>query len=225
VFRSPRFPRPKRSLLVAVTLTALLALPTGIVLAAHFNDVPNSNPFHGDIQVIADAGVTAGCGAGNFCPKDNVTREQMAAFMNRLGALGPGKVPVVNADKLDGLDSSAFARPMFAVVNTNATLAHGAGVTGVSKVVDGGFQVDFNRNVTTCAYVATLGNAGAGTPANGTAVTALRSGTTNSVYVHTRDGAGTAVDRSFHLQVICTAGEGQVTVGEAPEAPSEPGSN
>jgi hypothetical protein len=34
----------------------------------------------------------------------------MAAFMNRLGALGAGKTPVVNADKIDGLNSTAFHR-------------------------------------------------------------------------------------------------------------------
>ena len=49
-----------------------------------------------------------GCGGGNFCPDAFVTRGQMAAFLNRLGALGPGKVPVANATKLDGLDSTQF---------------------------------------------------------------------------------------------------------------------
>jgi hypothetical protein len=58
--------------------------------------------------------VTAGCGSGNYCPKANVTREQMAAFLNRLGALAPGKTPVVNADRVDGLDSSAFLRASIA---------------------------------------------------------------------------------------------------------------
>ena len=46
--------------------------------------------------------MTTGCGGGNYCPDSNVTRGQMAAFMNRLGALGPDKTPVVNADKVDG---------------------------------------------------------------------------------------------------------------------------
>jgi len=40
----------------------------------------------------------------------------MAAFMNRLGALASGKTPVVNADKLDGLDSTAFSRPAYATM-------------------------------------------------------------------------------------------------------------
>jgi hypothetical protein len=95
-------------LLVAVVLGALMALPLAVIASHQFGDVPDSNTYHADIDAIADAGVTTGCGGGNYCPSANVTREQMAAFMNRLGALGPGKVPVVNADKLDGLDSTDF---------------------------------------------------------------------------------------------------------------------
>ncbi len=69
---------------------------------------PPSHPFYWDIQEVANAGVTTGCGGGKYCPDDTVTRGQMAAFMNRLGALGEGKPPVVNADKLDGLQASDF---------------------------------------------------------------------------------------------------------------------
>ncbi|MGH2380887.1 MAG: S-layer homology domain-containing protein [Candidatus Limnocylindria bacterium] len=95
---------------VAVMALALaLALPAGVVLASHqFSDVPNSNAFHADIDALVDADVTAGCGSGKYCPTATVTREQMAAFMNRLGALAPGKTPAVNADRLDGLDSDDF---------------------------------------------------------------------------------------------------------------------
>lgn len=105
-FELPALPtRRARRIALAVIVALALALP-GIALASHqFGDVPNSNPFHNDIAAIADAGVTGGCGGGNYCPKANVTREQMAAFMNRLGALSPTKTPVVNADKLDGLES------------------------------------------------------------------------------------------------------------------------
>jgi hypothetical protein len=99
----------RRVAILAATAVLAISVPIGIVLASHnFGDVPNSNPFHGDISAIAAAGVTTGCGGGNYCPKDVVTREQMAAFMNRLGALASNKTPVVNADKVDGLDSSAL---------------------------------------------------------------------------------------------------------------------
>jgi hypothetical protein len=33
---------------------------------------------------MAEAGLTGGCGAGKYCPKDPVTREQMAAFLRRV---------------------------------------------------------------------------------------------------------------------------------------------
>ena len=100
MIRAPRLPRPSRPVLLTILVTAVLAFPMGIVLASHqFSDVPNSNPFHNDIDALVDSGVTAGCGGGKYCPKSAVTREQMAAFLNRLGALAPGKTPVVNADR------------------------------------------------------------------------------------------------------------------------------
>ncbi|HEX2766163.1 MAG TPA: S-layer homology domain-containing protein [Candidatus Limnocylindria bacterium] len=85
----------------------LLAFPLGVLASHQFTDVPDSNPFHNDIDALVDSGVTSGCGGGKYCPSSNVTRGQMAAFLNRLGALGPGKTPVVNAatsQKTDGWD-------------------------------------------------------------------------------------------------------------------------
>lgn len=70
---------------VAVGLVALALLVPGVVLASHqFTDVPTSHTFHNDIDWLADAGVTGGCGSGRFCPNAAVTRGQMAAFMHRL---------------------------------------------------------------------------------------------------------------------------------------------
>jgi hypothetical protein len=103
----------RRALAVLMTLAIALAIgmPVGFVLASHqFGDVPSTNQFHGDIDAIADAQVTTGCGGGNFCPDGVVTREQMAAFMNRLGALSPGKIPVVNARRLDGYGVNEIVR-------------------------------------------------------------------------------------------------------------------
>ena len=94
----------------AALLGAAVAFPLGVVASHQFTDVPTSSTYHDDIDAIRDAGVTTGCAVGKYCPKDFVTREQMAAFLNRLGALGPGKTPVINATKLDGKDSTQFAR-------------------------------------------------------------------------------------------------------------------
>ena len=57
---------------------------------AGFTDTSAGPPFCDSIQWIKNRGITLGCGVDVFCPTANVTREQMAAFMNRLGkALTP----------------------------------------------------------------------------------------------------------------------------------------
>ena len=49
--------------------------------AATFADVPCSNPFAPWIYELVRRGITAGCGAGLYCPTAPVTREQMAVFL------------------------------------------------------------------------------------------------------------------------------------------------
>lgn len=96
-------PSTKRTLFLAI-VGLLIALPAAVWASHQFTDVPSSNVFHDDIDAIADAGVTKGCNPPEnteFCPDDNVTREQMAAFMNRLGALDGGD-PVVDARTVQG---------------------------------------------------------------------------------------------------------------------------
>ena len=48
-----------------------------------FQDVPKSNWAYWYIHVMRYAGITNGCGNGNFCPTGLVTRDQMAAFLVR----------------------------------------------------------------------------------------------------------------------------------------------
>lgn len=104
-------PRRTRWPTIAVALAvALLAFPAGFVLATHqFRDVPTGSSIHDDVEAIANAGVTSGCTATQYCPGASVTRGQMAQFMNRLGALD-GQDPVVHADRLDGLHAAELTR-------------------------------------------------------------------------------------------------------------------
>ena len=46
-----------------------------------FYDVAPNDPFHDFIHTIAIDGITAGCGGGNYCPYDPVSRAQMAVFL------------------------------------------------------------------------------------------------------------------------------------------------
>jgi D-alanyl-D-alanine carboxypeptidase len=58
----------------------------------YFSD-DGASPHHADINALAATGVTNGCGGSAFCPSAVVTREQMASFLSRAGAL-----PVASAD-------------------------------------------------------------------------------------------------------------------------------
>jgi hypothetical protein len=43
----------------------------------------DGSTFEGDIEWLATTGITKGCGGISFCPRDPVTRGQMAAFLTR----------------------------------------------------------------------------------------------------------------------------------------------
>jgi hypothetical protein len=51
-----------------------------------FGDVPTDYPYFRGIEALARSGITGGCGSGNFCPQQFVTRGEMATFLAR--ALG-----------------------------------------------------------------------------------------------------------------------------------------
>lgn len=57
-----------------------------------FIDVPVSHPFCRWIKELVARGVVSGCGNGQYCPTDPVTREQMAVFVLRT-LEGPSYVP------------------------------------------------------------------------------------------------------------------------------------
>ena len=48
---------------------------------ATFADVPLGDPFHRFVEALVSAGITGGCGGGNYCPNAPVTRGQMAVFL------------------------------------------------------------------------------------------------------------------------------------------------
>jgi hypothetical protein len=73
----------RRVLSVLLGVTALLVPTLTLAGGSPFSDVSPTNQFYGNIVNMANAGITSGCGGGKFCPKDNVTREQMSAFINR----------------------------------------------------------------------------------------------------------------------------------------------
>jgi hypothetical protein len=121
---------------IPIILLALAVLiPAAAYAAAGFTDVDSSSPFVADIQWLADSGVTKGCNPPTndmFCPKDNVTREQMAAFMHRLAVN-----EVVDAGTLEGHAASDFMQQGTIVMTTGGTawLAHTLPPTTIGRNV------------------------------------------------------------------------------------------
>lgn len=109
-----------RLLTLAILAGALTAIGPSSVRAASFIDIAGS-PFEADIEWLATNGITAGCGAGRFCPDAPVTRDQMAKFLVRLFNLpasdvdafdddGGAHEPAINAVAAAGITAGCAAR-------------------------------------------------------------------------------------------------------------------
>lgn len=67
---------------MAAFLVRAASLPPAAGMDAFSDD--DGNPFEADIDALAAAGITQGCGPDRYCPHGAVTRAEMAAFLVRL---------------------------------------------------------------------------------------------------------------------------------------------
>ena len=72
---------------IALAAVVLASFPPGVraQICTPFTDVAASSSFCTNIQWMFGRGITLGCTATTYCPTQFVRRDQMAAFMNRLG--------------------------------------------------------------------------------------------------------------------------------------------
>lgn len=107
-----------KMMLVGMVLTLAVAVPASVWANHQFNDVPSNHPFHAQISAVADAGITTGFPDGGFHPGDPITRQAMAAFLER----GLGRV---------GMSSTAGDLPLAPSTNDVLTaVSIDAGATG-----------------------------------------------------------------------------------------------
>jgi hypothetical protein len=77
-------------LVLAVMAAAFVGAKLGLVgtrevgASHNFNDVPPGAFYHDFVQFLVDNGITAGCGPGQFCGEQVVTRGQTAVFLKKL---------------------------------------------------------------------------------------------------------------------------------------------
>ena len=102
-------------------MASFLARALGVPAAAndHFDDDAGS-VHEADINALAEAGVTAGCGPRQFCPTRVVSRQEMASFLVR--ALGLGWVP---ADHFDDDAGSAHEADINSLASAGITTGCG----------------------------------------------------------------------------------------------------
>lgn len=106
---------------VVVTLLLVASLSVPPALAAElppggsFTD-DDGSVHEPDIEAIAAAGVTNGCGPEQFCPRDGVTRGQMAAFLVRLLDLPAGE-----PGRFDDTSGSTFEPEIEALAQAGIT--------------------------------------------------------------------------------------------------------
>jgi hypothetical protein len=118
---------------------------------------------------------------------------------NNAGPSGPGVAATAH-----GMPQTA--QVMFAVVNSNGTLARSWPITGttIQHIATGQYGVSFYENVTGCAFLATVGQPGVGSTQGVVANVAALSGNVKGVFVDTSLATtGALVDAPFHLQVDC----------------------
>ena len=75
----------RKCIVAAALFFGVLAPSVRAQNCAPFTDVLASSGFCGNIQWIYNRGITLGCTTNQFCPAQFVRRDQMAAFLYRLG--------------------------------------------------------------------------------------------------------------------------------------------
>ena len=100
--------------------------------------------------------------------------------------------------------AAAAVPHQFAVVDTYGSLVRGAGAVSASGSGYGTYEVMFDRDVSACSYVATIGDPGQGAvPYPGLVFTASSTLSKKGVYVETKNPGGGLTPYPFHLQVLC----------------------
>ena len=96
--------------------------------------------------------------------------------------------------------SNLGSAQLFAVINSNGTVARGKGEAAAVRLGVGYYRVAFSRDITNCGYVASVGGVGTELATGIANPTRLGSG---FVLVRTFALNGVQADRPFHLYIDC----------------------
>jgi hypothetical protein len=92
---------------------------------------------------------------------------------------------------------------LFAQVNGDGSIFNSSGGVTGSSLGTGTYNVDFGRNISNCAAVATQGEGGVGGAGGAIMGVTDRSGNPNAVFATARTNAGALVNTAFQLVIVC----------------------
>lgn len=201
-----RLPKRWARTALVVVVTALIVAPLTAIASHSFGDVPDGNTFHSDIAWLADNDVTRGCNPPDntlFCPDDNVTREQMSAFMRRLaqtfGAVGDdasNNVGITSNDAVELLSVTVTPKAGARVVlNAHVTLAKSVAGEGLYPV-----QIRRGSCTGTAVAMAAWGADGGTFEAGTVSLTGLDTVSSNTTYKLCANTFLTAPDANASLR-------------------------
>ena len=203
------YKRSSRIIPILFVVSLAIAVP---VAWASFIDVPPSNPFYNDINAIQGAGITQGCGGGNFCPTDNIQRQAEAAFLHRgLGRVGAGGgfPPLTLTGTFQDLAVASITTGGIAggtgfVIATGDFTAYGQGQVGDDRIA---FVLSLDGAGASTADWATLYASGSATPSttvSKTLVWVVNTATTYTFRLQAQvaTGADTILAQSRHITLL-----------------------
>ncbi len=145
------------------------------------------------------AGQITGHGIKNF----SITHRDVAS--NTLKSRNMKNGSIKGRDITDFSLSNQDVGILYAAVTDEGILVRSSGGVTAARITggpDGRYVVDFNRDISTCAFVATLSLSTSGV-AEGQAGTGQMAGVTDTVRVNSVNSTGNAANKPFHLGVIC----------------------
>lgn len=187
----------KKSLVrLAVAVVAIFALMAGTAAANHvFGDVAHGAFYSTPAEWAADNAITNGCGGGNFCPNNPVTRGENITFAYRYDQN-------VVQPALATIPTFHFA----AVAPNGSLMASSSGATAEALTSAGNFRVRFPASVVVgdCIATTTIGatQIGSGTASGMVGITQI-AGEPRGVFVRTYDENGVISHQPFTVQLMC----------------------
>lgn len=224
----PEKPRPRLTYAnVMATIAVFMGLGGGAYAAATVGsgDIENDAVLtrhlkNGEVRQadVAPAAVATGKLADGAVKTAKLGDGAVAAAKLKGGAVTGAKLAgnAVDSDKVaDGTltanDLAAGEVYLSAVVRSNGSLVRGRGVLSATRITTGNYHVDFDRNVSQCAFLAGVSLPDGYVSISNEVPTVLKAGASNSVVGRVlvtasgQSSTGSVVsrDKDFHLLVLC----------------------